>query len=427
MQIHVVVTNDTLFKIANTYGTTIQALTVANELDAPNNLVVGQALVVPIEGQFYFVKKDDTLQSIANKFKISLQELSRINGIPVGNILPIGFRIYIPQQIRTSIESLAFIEPFGKTVSEALENSAKKAAPFLTELLPFSYSVNRDGSLNAPPLNNFKQIASTNRTQLTLVVSNLENGAFNAEIGHIALTVNAVQEKLLDEIVNTAKSVGFSGVQFDFEFLLPSDKDAYSNFLKKAKQRFSQAGLLLSVALAPKTSSGQGGRWSAAHDYEAIGKIVDYVFLMTYEWGYSFGPPQAVSPIDQVIKVVDYALSVMPASKIMLGQNLYGYDWATPIVTGTPARAVSPQQAITIARTNKARIEYDQQAQAPFFIYYDKDKKRREVWFEDARSIQTKFNLVKEKNLRGIGYWKLGLSFPQNWLLLEDNFKIIKR
>jgi spore germination protein len=52
---------------------------------------------------------------------------------------------------------------------------------------------------------------------------------------------------------------------------------------------------------------------------------------------------------------------------------------------------------------------------------------RHIVWFEDARSIQAKFNLIKKLGLRGISYWKLGLPFPQNWLLAEDNFDIVKK
>jgi hypothetical protein len=49
-----------------------------------------------------------------------------------------------------------------------------------------------------------------------------------------------------------------------------------------------------------------------------------------------------------------------------------------------------------------------------------------EVWFEDARSAQAKFDTVKEYNLRGISYWALGYPFPQNWVLLEDNFIVQK-
>lgn len=184
----------------------------------------------------------------------------------------------------------------------------------------------------------------------------------------------------------------------------------------------------MSTALAPKTSATQKGRWYEAHDYRAHGQIVDFVVIMTYEWGYSGGPPMAVSPIGPVRQVIEYAISEMPASKIMMGQNLYGYDWTLPYVPGGPyARAISPQQAIRLAAQYNVAIEYDTKAQAPHFRYRDENGKEHEVWFEDARSIQAKFDLVKELGLRGISYWKLGLDFPQNWLLLTDNFTVVKR
>ena len=63
----------------------------------------------------------------------------------------------------------------------------------------------------------------------------------------------------------------------------------------------------------------------------------------------------------------------------------------------------------------------------PFSINRDASQKQHVVWFEDARSIQAKFDLLKELSLRGVSYWKLGWDFPQNWLLLEDRFQIIKK
>ena len=184
----------------------------------------------------------------------------------------------------------------------------------------------------------------------------------------------------------------------------------------------------MSTALAPKTSAAQTGQWYAAHDYRAHGEIADFVVIMTYEWGYSAGPPMAVSPIGPVRQVLEYAKTEIPANKIMMGQNLYGYDWTLPFVKGGAyARAVSPQTAISLARENNAFIEYDDTAQAPFFYYRDASQKRHVVWFEDARSIQAKFDLLKELGLRGISYWKLGWDFPQNWLLLGDRFEILKK
>ena len=147
---------------------------------------------------------------------------------------------------------------------------------------------------------------------------------------------------------------------------------------------------------------------------------------MTYEWGYSGGPAMAVSPIGPVRNVLEYAISEMPASKILMGQNLYGYDWTLPFVQGTIAKALSPQQAIELAAENNVAIQYDERAQAPFYNYTDNEGKKHEVWFEDARSIQAKFDLMKELGIRGMSYWKLGLSFPQNWLLIAENFNVVK-
>ncbi|MFD1019346.1 LysM peptidoglycan-binding domain-containing protein [Thalassobacillus hwangdonensis] len=427
MQIHVVQSGESLFNIANLYQTTVQAISEANELETPASLVVGQALVIPINGQFYFVQPGDSLYSIAQKFGLTAQELANINQFPVNNTLPVGFRLYIPPLPKTDASVNAYIEPYGDTVSANLESSARSRSPYLTYLAPFSYRIQRDGSLKAPPLNDFKNIAESNRATLMLVVTNLEEDGFSAELGRIILTNEEVQNKLLDNIVTTAKQGGFRDVHFDLEFLPPENKEDYNRFLRKAKNRLQQEGLLMSTALAPKTSADQKGAWYEAHDYKAHGEIVDFVVLMTYEWGYSGGPPMAVSPIGPVRDVVDYALTEMPADKILLGQNLYGYDWTLPYMEGGEfAKAISPQQAIQLARENNEEIQFDQEAQAPFFFYNDADGKEHEVWFEDARSIQAKFDLIKELGLKGISYWKLGLSFPQNWVLLNDRFNVEK-
>ncbi|WP_249872245.1 glycoside hydrolase family 18 protein [Oceanobacillus saliphilus] len=427
MQIHVVGQGDTLFSIANTYDTTAAAITDANELEAPDDLVIGQAIVIPIIGQFYFVQPGDSLYSIGLRFGIPYQELARINNIPIESILPIGLRLYIPPLQKRPITSYAYIEPFGDTVSETLENAAIKNTPYLTFLALFSYRVNRDGTLTTPPIGNLRQIAADTDTAMAMVVTNLEEGAFSDELGNIILNVQAVQNTLLDNIVNNATAGGFRDVHFDFEFLLPEDREPYNAFLRRAKERLSQEGILVSTALAPKTDPEQVGQWYEAHDYAAHGEIVDFVVLMTYEWGYSFGPPLAVSPINEVRRVIEYAVTVIPTEKILMGQNLYGYDWTLPFVVGGPAaRAVSPQQAIAIARENNVPIQYNTLAQAPFFTYTDAEGLEHEVWFEDARSIQAKFDLIREFELLGIAYWKLGLAFPQNWLLMNDQFEITK-
>jgi spore germination protein len=427
MQIHVIRRNESLTSIARAYHTTVNDIIEANELPNPNDLVVGQSIVIPIIGRFYFVQPGDSLFSIARKVGVPYQELANINRINVNQPLNVGFRLYIPQGRKRNAEFNAYVEPRGTTVAPVLENSAREAAPYLTYLAPFSFQARRDGTLKEPLLNNFPAIARTNRNVLMMVINNQENDQFSDELGRILLNDMAIQDKFLNTIVATAKKYGFRDIHFDFEFLRPADREAYNNFLRKAKQRFKSEGWLMSTALAPKTSATQKGKWYEGHDYKAHGEISDFVVIMTYEWGYSGGPAMAVSPIDSVRKVLEYAITEMPSNKILMGQNLYGYDWTLPFVQGSVAKAVSPQQAIQLAAKYNVPIQYDTKAEAPFFKYRDEAGKEHEVWFEDARSIQAKFDLIKELNIRGMSYWKLGLSFPQNWLLIVDNFNVTKK
>lgn len=428
MQIHVVVQGQSLFGIAEAYGTTANEIAQANNIDPQDSLVIGQALVIPIIGKFYWVQPGDSLFSIARKFGVNYGRLAEINNIPINQPLSIGLRIYIPQLPKPKGEFNAYIEPRGTEVKPALETAARMRAPYLTYLAPFSFQIQRDGTLKEPLLNNFPAIANENKVTLMMVVTNLEKDQFSDELGRIILNDQEVQDNLLNNIIATAKKYNFRDIHFDLEYLRPADRDAYTQFLRKAKQRVAKEGFLLSTALAPKTSAAQEGAWYEAHDYKAHGEIVDFVVLMTYEWGYSGGPPMPVSPIGPVREVIEYALTEMPASKIMMGQNLYGYDWTLPYEPGGEyAKALSPQAAITLARNKNVPIQYDFQAQAPHFDYLDEEGQTHKVWFEDARSIQAKFDLVKELGLRGVSYWKLGLPFPQNWLLIDGNFEVVKR
>ena len=107
-----------------------------------------------------------------------------------------------------------------------------------------------------------------------------------------------------------------------------------------------------------------------------------------------------------------------------MGIPLYGYDWPLPFERGvTKARTIGNIEAVQIAREQGVDIQFDETAQSPFFRYTDNGIEH-EVWFEDVRSMQAKFDLIKEFGLRGAGYWQIMQLFRANWLLLADNFAI---
>jgi spore germination protein len=117
---------------------------------------------------------------------------------------------------------------------------------------------------------------------------------------------------------------------------------------------------------------------------------------------------------------------VIPENKIYFGFQIYARDWLLPHVQGQEAETFSCQEALNRAVQHDAVIQYDEIAQSPFFTYKDSQGRLHEVWFEDARSAQAKFETVKEYGLSGISYWALGYPFPQNWTLLAENFQVNK-
>ncbi|MEY8366075.1 glycosyl hydrolase family 18 protein [Anaerovoracaceae bacterium 41-7] len=135
----------------------------------------------------------------------------------------------------------------------------------------------------------------------------------------------------------------------------------------------------------------------------------------------------AVSPINQVRKVLDYAVSEIPREKILMGMPNYGYDWKLPFVKGeTRAEKMSSEGAFWRAQYYGAEVIYDQLSQAPYFTYFDSAGNKHVVWFEDIRSIRAKLALVEEYDLAGVGYWNIMDYFPANSEVLNEMYQVRK-
>lgn len=427
MQIHVVQPGETIFQIAQVYSVSVEQLIESNEIQNANRLVVGQTIVIPIWGSYHWVQPGETIFSISRRYNVPVERLLEINQISSPEDVPVGLRLYIPQKERPVVDAAAYIDP--NITGDRSVQVVDQAAEHLTFLNVFQYAINRDGTLTeVPDAQALIQAAYNHRTAPLMVISNFEEGTFTNELATEFLNNDELQDQILNTAIGIMKERGYLGIDFDIEYVGGRNREAYNRFLRKARDRLKAENFFISTALAPKLSAEQTGVLYEGHDYRAQGEIVDFIFFMTYEWGWSGGPPMAVSPINEVRRVMNYAVSVVPRNKMMMGIPLYGYDWTLPYVPGGPfARSISPQEAIQLAVRYNASIQYDMNAQAPFFYYTDNQGRRHVVWFEDARSIQAKFDLVKQLGIRGFFYWVLGRDFPQNWLLVQDNFIVRKR
>ena len=374
----------------------------------------------------YVVQPGDTIDGIAGKYGINVQTIITDNQIVYPYALAVGQALFIDLGTRLPDRSLrvsGYAYPF---ISEWV---LEQTLPYLSELPIFSYGFTAEGTL-IPPLLSDEWMINMAKEYGTLPILTLtpfdETGNFNNMLINALVNDSAAIDTLIGNLLSVMYAKGYVGVDIDFEYILAQDRDAFTEFVRRVAQVMRENGFHTSIALAPKTSAQQRGVLYEGKDYRALGKIVDHALIMTYEWGYTYGPPLAVAPLNQVRRVVEYAVTEIEPAKLDLGIPNYGYDWPLPDERGvTAATPIGNVQAVQIAIRQGVSIQFDELAQSPFFTY-EADGIQHEVWFEDVRSIQQKFNLIKEFGLGGCGYWQIMRWWRANWKLLTKNYYVEK-
>ncbi len=373
------------------------------------------------------VQSGETLRGIAERYGTSTREIIHFNELESQDVLVVGLHLLIPSDVAKSpahqrtIEVNGYLLPQGKVSDERILQDVS----MMTYVCMFSYQVRADGTLEPPKDRNAREAAKRFRIIPLMTVTNFDGNNFSTELAHTLLANGSIRRKAIDSILKTMSVNGFGGVNIDFEHMRPTDRPLYNQFVRELGQAVRARSKSFSIAMGPKTSDDPKASWMGAFDYKTLGSEVDFLMLMTYEWGWVGGPPMAVAPIDKVRQVLDYATSVITPQKILMGMSLYGYDWTLPFVKGQKAAGISDNTAQNLAVTQQVPIEFDNQAASPFFKYQEGGEDHI-VWFEDALSADMKFRLIEEYNLRGVSYWVLGNSFPQNWYLLADRFHVKK-
>ena len=423
MTIHVVSAGETVAGIAESYGVDPARLAADNAVPPSGALAVGQTLVVRFPRTVNAVKTGEKMFYIARDNGLTVRQLWRNNwflggtaALRPGDALVLSF---FDEKLGAAATN-GYAYPF---IQDAL---LRRQLPYLTYLTPFTYGITASGGLL--PLEDDALLAAARQagTRPVMHLSTLtESGQFSTDRAVLVLADPQVQDQLVSDVLQAVRTRGFAGVDVDFEYLPGTQAADYAAFLSRLQRLLHAQGAFLWAALAPKTSADQPGLLYEGHDYAAIGAATDGVLVMAYEWGYTYGPPMAVAPLPNVRAVLDYAVTEIPPEKIFLGVPNYGYDWPLPFVQGTTrAQSISNQYAIELAIRYDIAIQYDEAAQSPFFHYTDDSGTVHEVWFEDARSMAAKLELIAEYGLQGAGFWNLMRPFSQTWLTLDSLYDI---
>lgn len=424
MVIYVVKSGDSVYSIAQAYNMSPNKIVSDNELTNPNKLVVGQTLVLLNDMTSYTVKPGDTIYGIASQYNVSPAEIIKANPTLTNpERLNVGQIIMIPQET----EKYGSMDINGYAFPNISDEVLQKTLPYLTYISIFSHKVKADGTFDSIPDERIIKAARDAGVAPLMVITNIKpGGGFDSQVASTILNDEKIQDELIKNIEKNLEAKNYYGVDIDFEYILPKDKDAYNAFLKKITTQLRPKGYSVTTALAPKEYGDKVGVLYQGHDYKTHGELASHVIIMTYEWGYTYGPPLAVSPIYKVEEVIDYAVTVIPSKKILTGVPNYGYDWTLPYKKGTAAKTVTNTGAVELAGNTNSKILYDKKSAAPYFNYYDKDGKEHVVWFNDARTIEAFMNLVRDKKLGGVSYWTINKYFPQNWLVVKSLFNINK-
>ena len=377
--------------------------------------------------EIYVVKEGDSVDRIADSYGISAASIIFNNQLVYPYPLAVGQALLLSVGNASSGSYPAFVNGYAYPYiqQEVLDDTL----PYLTSLSVFCYGFTTEGDILPPQIDDTFMIRSalSEGVMPILTLTPLgPDGNFNNLLVSAVVNNEEAKSNLLSNLLTTLTEKDFQGVNIDFEYILPEDRVPFADFVADTREFLSPYGYPVSVALVPKTSDSQSGLLYEGKDYRLLGEAADSVLLMTYEWGYTYGPPMAVAPINKVREVVDYAVTRIDPSKIDLGIPNYGYDWTLPYVRGSSrARTISNLEAVQIAIDAGVAIQFDETAMSPHF-QYEKDGLIHEVWFEDVRSYQEKFSLLPIYSLRGMGYWQIMRFFRPNWLLLQDTFQIIK-
>ncbi len=286
MTIYVVEPGDTIGSIAQQFGVTTERLIVDNELPNPDNLVVGQSIVVRVPEVVHTIVQGDTLTSIAEQYDTTTLRILQNNpwAAVESNIVP-GETLVISFQDEGRIDTALIT---GYAYPFINRQTLSKTLPFLTYLSLFTYGFSPQGEL--VPIDDEELIAQAREAgvgAIMMLAPMTPEQEFNSQIAHEMFLNPAGQAALIDNIVETMQAKGYQGLDIDFEFILPEDRESFVAFITAVAERLRPLGLLTLVALVPKTSGEMTGLLYEAHDYPAIGAVADIVLLMTYEWGYT--------------------------------------------------------------------------------------------------------------------------------------------
>ena len=373
-----------------------------------------------------------------------MKRLLLLIGIPVGIVALLvgGFFFYLsritPQDILVSPlgEWIRKPEIIGFQPYWLVASGKSNYSSDVTTLTYFGLRMEQDGTIRkedrpgeAEPgwrmLNSDRYEATlsahrASKTKLSLLIQNM----VEEEILEFIKEPETTAKTLVGEVAPIMRKHGFTDLNLDIESFTKASDSArmgYTRFVQAVKNELvSQQLGTLTVELTPKSPI-------EMHliDVARIGEIADYLVLMAYDYHYIYSSTAgAVAPIGGVPQTAEYdvetalkeTLRYAPASKVILGVPLYGYEWETlssdlgaPVIPGSWQIATGSRVVPYAASCTDCTTGFDATSQEPYVIFPgERPGHFQQAFYENKDALQAKINLAKKYQLAGVAMWALG-------------------
>lgn len=256
------------------------------------------------------------------------------------------------------------------------------------------------------------RFAKSRGLQVTPLVS---NEGFKADSARLVFADGTAVANSVATLLKAVTDLGADGVNIDIEGVAPADRTLYNNFIAALCDAFHARGLIVTAAIPAKTADNPNGAWAGFADYGFLGKHLDQVQLMCYDEHWSGGEAGPIASIPWVRKVLDYATTLIPREKIVMGVPFYGYDWP---LKGS-ASEVTPLKGRQLPKETGKEGQWDDVAKTTSIQYTDSSGNEHTAYFESARSLKERLDLARSYRVAGVAIWRLGDETPDFWPLLR--------
>jgi len=329
---------------------------------------------------------------------------------------------------------------------DALNNS-----DLIKEVMPFWYTLKFDGKAKAAVISDLYAPANPSvpisepltalRNAGYSIIPTITDGTDKLVLAGLLKSPTS-RAQIITSIVNLVTANNYDGIDLDFEGFAFVDGNAtwsataplWVAFVKELSTALHAQNKLLSISTPYVLNPNDAQKGYFVYSWAAVASSIDKLRIMTYDYSVSKAGP--LGPITWAERTVQYAVSIMPASKIFVGVPGYGRDWVTAVSGICPANVSSTvkvgakaatfvmRDAASLAATYGATPTYNEQYGEMTFSYQKvyngttdsglstSCTASRTAWYQDAKSWALRAALVTKYRIGGITAWTFGMEEP---------------